>query len=303
VRDIDFFEISKAPQQQGLKIRARPCMNFDLSRWPEFDRTQLGNLALVPFSSYPELDGYTRADVHEGLQGQGGLFLAADMARALQLQPGMHVLDLACGNGATAVFLARHYGVRVSAVDERLSPNLTERAAKHGVSDRVIAVQTDARQLPFDEGSFDAVFCMNAYFYFGTDDRYLPYLLRFVADEGRICIGGPCYRDELFEGAPEEFLLEFPDCLAVHSPDWWRNHFLKTRMVDVLDSSLHPRGHDFWEDRVRFLAETQTVAAMEPWKQQMLHAILRMLNRDVDHFVSHFTLSARMRKRDHVFGL
>src|ERR1039458_1047140 len=163
------------------------------------------------------------------------------MAREIQLKPGMRVLDLACGTGETSVFLAKHYGVHVFTVDKLLDEaRLLSRAKEDGVGHLVNPKRGDVRSLAFPDGFFDAVFCMNAYFYFGTDDLYLPYLLGFVRDEGRICIASPCYREELSPDTPEEFLIEFPDCLAVHSPGWWRSHFEKTRGVDVLRCGLHP---------------------------------------------------------------
>jgi hypothetical protein len=95
---------------------------------------------------------------------------------------------------------------------------------------------------------------------------------------------------------PEEFLLEFPACLAVHSPGWWRHHFTKTREADVLHSDLHPRGAEFWQDRVRFLLEAQRPEEMRASRRDMVYEIIRMLNRDADGFVAHFMLHAKKRK-------
>jgi cyclopropane fatty-acyl-phospholipid synthase-like methyltransferase len=214
------------------------------------------------------------------------------MARLLKLEPGMRVLDLGCGAGVTSIFLARTYGVNVSAVDEGLPGDLAARAAAAGVGHLITPVPADCRRLPFPEDHFDAVFSMNSFFYFGTDALYPPYLVRFLKEGGELVIGSPCYREELAADTPEEFLLEFPACLAVHSPPWWRTHFMSMGQVDVLQSALHPRGVEFWEDRVRFLLETAPHPEM-PWWHDMVFAMIRMLNRDTDGFVSHFMLHAR----------
>jgi len=273
-------------------------MKLDLTNWPRVDlRRVRSSFREVQLEEYPELAGYGRAGIHEGLAGQGGLFLASDMAKLLKLKGGMRVLDLGCGEGTTSIFLAKEYGVRVHAVDEELPDSLAHRASEAGVGALVTPVRADARKLPFAPESFDAVFSMNAFFYFGTDDLYPPYLLRILKDRGELVIGGPCYRAEIGAETPDEFLLEFPDCLAVHSPGWWRHHFAKTREAEVLLSELHPRGAEFWEDRVRFLLEAQRPAEMRPGMRKMVHAIIRMLNRDADGFVSHFMLHARKRGR------
>ncbi len=275
-------------------------MNNDLSRRLEEQLAGLRRpLREVPLAAYPELVGYTRADLHDGLQGQGGLFLASDMAKMLRLSPGMKVLDLACGHGSTSVFLAKKYGVQVFAVDELPSDSLPERAAKAGVADLIMPIRADCRQLPFAAEDFDAVFCMNSLFYFGTDDLFPSYILSFLKPGGDLVVGSPCYREELAADAPEEFLIEFPACLAVHSPSWWKNHFEKSKQGVALHAELHPRGVEFWEDRVKFLLENQKVDEMSEGRRQMLHDMVRMLARDHDGFVSHFMLHFRKNPSDH----
>jgi SAM-dependent methyltransferase len=253
----------------------------------------------VPLAAFPELTGYTRADVHDGLQGQGGLFLASDMVKMLRLSAGMKVLDLACGRGSTSVFLARRFGVRVFAVDESPSDSLLERAAAAGVAELITPIRADCRHLPFAGEYFDAVFCMNSLFYFGTDDLFPPYILSYLKPGGELVVGSPCYRAELTADTPEEFLLEFPACLAVHSPGWWKNHFEKSKQAVVLYSELHPRGVEFWEDRVKFLLDTQKVSEMSEGRREMLGGIVRMLSRDHDGFVSHFMLHLKKNMPNH----
>jgi len=265
------------------------------AQWPQVDWAGLmASLSRLDPADRPVLAGYSRAAIYREIHGQGGLFLAADMADELKLKPGMKVLDLACGAGTTAVFLARHYGVQVYAVDknELDAPKLLVRAKAAGVNDRVFPVRAEAHALPFAAGFFDAVFCLNSYFYFGTDDLYLPYLLKFVALGGKICVGSPCYREELPPDAPEEWLVEFPDCLAVHSPEWWRRHFEKIRVVRVLKSICHPQSRVFWEDWLRHGLETKAPAGMTPAEQAGLRAFLRMLENDRENFVSHLLLVA-----------
>ena len=278
-------------------------MKYDLSAWPEVDlRRVRSSFREVPLAAYPELASYGRAGIHEELAGQGGLFLACDMAKLLRLQPGMRVLDLACGAGTTSIYLAKNFGVRVYAVDEDLPGSLPRRAAAAGVGDLVIPILGDARKLPFSLEFFDVVFSMNAFFCFGTDDLYPPYLLGFLKEGGELVIGSPCYRDELKADSPEEFLLEFPACLAAHSPGWWGSHFAKTKEADVLHSELHPRGAEFWEDRVRFLLEAQRPTEMSVSRRNMVYEIIRMLNRDEDGFVSHFLLHAKKKPNSVAMG-
>ncbi len=54
--------------------------------------------------------------------GPHPLWLLEDLANDLDLRPGMRVLDLGSGLGATSVFLAKEYGVQVVAVDLWVDP-------------------------------------------------------------------------------------------------------------------------------------------------------------------------------------
>jgi len=269
-----------------------------VSSWPDLDgEVALSLLKQVDRSRYPELLGYSREEIYRDIHGQGGLFLACEMARELELKPGMKVLDLACGDGETSIFLAKQYGVQVFAVDRRLDEaRLLSRATQEGVAPLITPKKLDARFLPFAAGFFDAVFCLNSYFYFGTDDLYLPYLLGFVRDEGRIAIGSPCYRAELTSDTPKEFLIEFPDCLAVHSPAWWRTHFEKTGGVDILRCEPHPQSREFWEDFIRIQIEQTEPRAMPKGRADSLLDFLRVLDLDQTGFLSHLFLVAEKRK-------
>ena len=76
-------------------------------------------LSSVSLDRYPELQSHTRDEIYgRGDQmSPGALFLAARMARGLEVRPGDVVLDVGCGLGESSIFLARQYGVEVVAVD------------------------------------------------------------------------------------------------------------------------------------------------------------------------------------------
>ncbi|NLE76185.1 MAG: methyltransferase domain-containing protein [Chloroflexi bacterium] len=74
------------------------------------------------------------------------------------------VLDVGCGVGASACFLARRYGCRVVGVDilPEMAARSQERAKRERLADRVTFRVADAQALPFADGVFDTVLSESA---------------------------------------------------------------------------------------------------------------------------------------------
>jgi ubiquinone/menaquinone biosynthesis C-methylase UbiE len=99
----------------------------------------------------------------------------------------MRILDLGCGKATSSIFLAREFGVEVWAVDGATSPSENrKRAIARGCEASVFPLRVDAHSLPFAKDFFDAVIAIDSFLYYGTDDRYLSYLVQFIKPGGFI---------------------------------------------------------------------------------------------------------------------
>jgi ubiquinone/menaquinone biosynthesis C-methylase UbiE len=89
----------------------------------------------------------------------GGQAATDRLIEHCHIMPGHYVLDVGCGVGVTACYLARAHGCRVVGVDShpRMVERSRERAERLYVADRVEFRQADAIELPFDDAQFDAV--------------------------------------------------------------------------------------------------------------------------------------------------
>lgn len=89
----------------------------------------------------------------------GGLILTQHLGDVLQLGPDDQVLDVACGQGASAVHLADNFGCSVTGLDYGHENVITaeRHAAENGVASLTSFQRGDAEQLPFDDGVFDVV--------------------------------------------------------------------------------------------------------------------------------------------------
>src|SRR5215203_6812130 len=84
---------------------------------------------------------------------------AEEFIKRLNLQPGMRVLDVACGTGNLALPAARA-GATVTGVD--IAPNLVEQARENAQREglNIQFDEGDAEALSYDDASFDAVVTM-----------------------------------------------------------------------------------------------------------------------------------------------
>ena len=188
--------------------------------------------------------------------GANSLWLIEWLAPALKLRPGMRVLDLGCGRASTSIFLRREFGVQVWAIDLWFSASENiQRIRDAGVEDGVFPIQADARSLPFAVEFFDAIVCIDSFFYYGTDDLYLNYLARFVKPDGPVGIAGAGLLREI-EGPIPKHLREWwsQDVWCLHSAAWWRRHWERTGIMLVELADTMPNGWQLWLDWQRAVA-------------------------------------------------
>jgi ubiquinone/menaquinone biosynthesis C-methylase UbiE len=107
---------------------------------------------------------------------------AQEFVDRLQIQPGIRVLDVACGTGNLAIPAARA-GADVTGVDIAL--NLVEQARRRAAAEGVKAVfdEGDAEQLPYPDAHFDLVMSM-----FGA--MFAPRPERVASELVRVCRPG-----------------------------------------------------------------------------------------------------------------
>jgi ubiquinone/menaquinone biosynthesis C-methylase UbiE len=120
----------------------------------------------------------------------GGLSLTRHLGRAVGLQPGERVLDIASGPGTTAFCLAAEFGTTVDGVDlgEALVAAANAKAIEAGVADRVHFHIGDAERLPLPDRSVDTVVCECAFCTFPDKPTAASELARVLKPGGRVGI-------------------------------------------------------------------------------------------------------------------
>jgi ubiquinone/menaquinone biosynthesis C-methylase UbiE len=118
----------------------------------------------------------------------GGTAATVRLAEIIDPQPGDEVLDVGCGVGIGAVFLAKQFGCRVLGVDitPRMIERARERAERHGVADLVEFRIADMHDLPFDNGRFSGAIAESVLTFSADKMHVVNELIRVVKPGGMI---------------------------------------------------------------------------------------------------------------------
>lgn len=132
--------------------------------------------------------------------------------KALGLEPGMRVLDLACGTGLNLPYLARAVGPTGTVVGLDYTRAMLERAkvrVEAGGHAQVRLIEGDAANLSFPEGSFDRVICTHALSIIPRSREALRRAVNALRPGGRMAVADLKRMD-----APVEALQPFYDVVV-----------------------------------------------------------------------------------------
>ncbi len=173
----------------------------------------------------------------------GGLRLTERLGSLLGLTAESHVLDVASGKGATALFLAERFGWHVVGIDYSTQnvADASQLASAQGLSSLVRFERGDAERLPFPGESFDAIICECAFCTFPSKTDAACEFARVLRSGGRVGLSdltrGPTLPKEL------DGLLAWIACIADAQPvenyaDCLRSAGFELEKVELHDEAL-----------------------------------------------------------------
>ena len=119
-----------------------------------------------------------------------GMEATEELAGVLDAGPGDRVLDVGCGIGGPARYMADRFGCRVTGID--LTPEFCD-AARHvtglmGLGDRVVFEQGDATAMPFGDAAFDKAYSMNVSMNIADKTGFYTEIGRVLKPGGRLIL-------------------------------------------------------------------------------------------------------------------
>jgi len=143
---------------------------------------------------YEEIFGRTYVSV-------GGEHTTAQFCSQLNLLPGQRVLDIGCGTGGSAFYMARKYEVFVHGVD--LSENMIEIAKEYreemepAVKHRVQFYVEDAINMGYPSNFYDVLYCRDTILHIPDKLSLFKKFLGCLKPGGKLMISDYCHGDKV----------------------------------------------------------------------------------------------------------
>jgi len=170
-----------------------------------------------------------------GILHPGGLELTGYLGTMVGLNNTDQVLDVACGRGTSAVYLAKRFGCLVIGLDFGLDNMAAAEthASAEGVSHLTAFEQGDAEQLPFEDGTFDVIISECSFCTFPEKVKTAREMARVLRSGGRLGITDVTVSGPL----PEDIqsLLSWVACVAgAGTPELYISALKKAGFADFV---------------------------------------------------------------------
>ena len=175
----------------------------------------------------------------KNMMGPNAMRVTEELTSYLNIKEDMRILDLGCGCGLSSLLLAKKYGASVFAADLWISPTENfERFKSIEIDDKVIPLSVDATKgLSFANNYFDLLISVDAYHYFGTEEKMLSTLIPLVKKDGYIAVAVPGLKYEFGENVPNEMKPFWVEDMerTLHSLKWWKDLWSKEKGIEIVD--------------------------------------------------------------------
>jgi len=187
----------------------------------------------------------------ENMMGPNSVRILEELSKDFSLPPTARVLDLGCGKGLTSIFLAEEFGVQVYATDLWITATENfNRFRELGLDERIIPIHADVHALPYADGFFDAIVCIDSYTYYGAKEGFVDrYMAPLVKKGGFIAVATPGLLEDLKDGiVPAELVPFWEEDMNFYSLDWWKKLWSKEETITITHGKSMNCHRQAWDD-------------------------------------------------------
>jgi SAM-dependent methyltransferase len=215
--------------------------------------------------------------------GQNSWITAEEMLSLIQplhLNSNSVVLEVACGSGGPAMFVAENTGCKIHGVDSNENAIETARNQSSQIQFKV----ADANQaLPFESDTFDAIYCMDAVNHLTNRLQILREWHRLLKKGGRflytdpIVVTGPLTNDEMMKRSSIGFFLFVPENA---NQNWIEQAGFRLIQKDDVTSAASTVAKRWYDARSKRQTDLESVEGQERFEglQTFLDVVHRLYN-------------------------
>lgn len=164
----------------------------------------------------------------------GGQKATDDLTELCQIGRGQTILNVGSGAGISATYLAQTYGCKVIGVDilPGMVASAQKRAEEKGFSNQLDFRVADARDLPFEDDLFDALFSESVNTFIPDRENAMREYVRVVKPGGYIG-----FNEAIWIKEPTEEIAEIiTEATSQHlkSPHIWDDLFRQAGLIDLV---------------------------------------------------------------------
>lgn len=165
----------------------------------------------------------------------GGLELTREIGQKIGITRNSDVLDMACGIGTTAIFLAKNFGCQVTGIDlgAKSIEIAIQNTTKEGTRSLTEFKVSDAEKIDFQDESFDCVVCECSLCLFPDKKKTLAQIHRVTRNGGRIGISDIVIRGDLPQ-ALKDLLYRFVCVLEAKSEKEYTSYLREAGFHNVI---------------------------------------------------------------------
>jgi cyclopropane fatty-acyl-phospholipid synthase-like methyltransferase len=202
----------------------------------------------LTLSQFPLSSKYDIKWVTENEMGPSSLWLMEYLTEKITIKKEMKIFDLGCGKAMSSIFLAKEYCTQIIAGDLWInaSENMN-RIKEMKIEKYIIPINLEAHNIPFADECFDIIVSADSYHYYGTNELYLDYILKYLKHNGQIGIVIPCLKKEFGKTIPEDLKPYWePDMYCFHTIEWWKDLWEHSNKIKVETADIMPNGFENW---------------------------------------------------------
>jgi len=215
-----------------------------------------------PEFSYFDVQAYWGFTKH-----MGGLKATEELAELCQIEKDKYVLEVGCGVGITASYLAKRYGCRVMGVDisERMVDWSKKRAKREGLEDRVEFRIADAQNLSFEDPLFDAVVCESVTAFPEDKQRAVSEYVRVARPGGYVGLNEGTW----IKAPPPPELVEYIGHTMAGAefltPDGWKELLEGCGLTDIIVRTYKLNALTQWIEEMRGTSFGDLLDRLRAW--------------------------------------